>query len=249
MLRDSLEHLGLSVIEVSVFLAILDHHPCHIIKIFKATGKHRQVIYNALDTLIERGLVSVSKKHGKNLYTIGDPHTLLIDIKQKEVLAQEVVRVVKQKLAPDEERVETFTGADSYARAMESFRLHAENAQEFIVFGGQRKEWFSFTQAVFDHHVSELRRMKRTGTEVLVLYFHDEWENTKNFFSKYIKDPYTVKVLNSSPTLPHPVWLAGDHLYILTPVTEPIIIHLTSAELSKKYHNYFWESWKAAEIV
>lgn len=248
MITDTLYKIGLSKNTAAVFAAVLEHGPCHVASLVKTTKKHRQIIYDSLDDLEKRGLVFVSKSRGKNLYAVGDPTQLLVEIKQQEVAAAQLVEVIEKKRADVGEQARVYAGPNAYFEALEDFRFKAEQENEYIVFGGQNKDWLQFIEPRWQNHIDEVFRLKRKGVSTLALFFEDEWESSRKVLEPYVGSHYTIKVAKER-SLPETVWIAGPHLYILTPVQKPLIVHIESAELTRKYKDYFWNQWTKADLI
>lgn len=244
---DSLLKLGLTPSEAAVYIAVLDHGPCFVAPIVHYTRKHRQIVYNALESLMRKGLVAVSKKNGKNYYVIGEPKRLLLDLKQKAVLAEQVAEKISQRLKTGSEHIEVFQGAESYAQGLADFRRHAEEAEEYIVIGGEPLEWFEYTKGFFSQHVEHVRKLKKRGIGVFILFYETERESAEKFIVPYLNDPYTLKIAKAEYRLPQTSWLAGEHVYILTPTSDPLVVHIKSSPLSKEYRDYFWKQWTKAK--
>lgn len=247
---DTLKNLGLSDTEAAIYKALVDVGPCFVAPLVRETHKHRQIIYNALNSLERKQLISVTKKNGKNFYSVGDPKRFLIEAKQKELLAGRLVEQIEGALRKEKEHVvEVFRGPDSYRKGMASFRQHAEETEEYIVIRGESEGWFEYTRPFFKEHVDDLKRIKRKGIDCLLLFFERERQLVKQFLGSNIGDPYTCKIASNEYRLPHSTWLAGDHIYILTPTPDPLIIHIKSKPMAHNYRDYFWNLWKKGEIL
>lgn len=246
---DELVQLGLSRSEAEIFSLLLETSSTFAGQLVYRSKKHRQIVYNALDALLDKKLIVVSKKNGKNYYSIGEPEKLLIDLKKKEVIAQEVVKRVQEKTKVGNEQVTVFSGLDSYEQGLEDFRRNAEKAREYIVIGGEEREWYLRAKPFFSRHVEELRRLKRKGTDMLILFYEKERKSAEEFIGPYLKDPYLCKIAKEDSRIPNTAWLAGDNVYILTPVSEPTVVHIKSKALAEQYRNLFWTQWKKAEIL
>lgn len=248
-LVDNLASLGLRPAEALVYSTLVDVGPCFVAPLVARTRKHRQIVYNALDALARRHLVTVSLKNGKNFYAIGEPRRLLTDLRQKEVIARDVAERVEYTLKKETERVDVFTGPESFAQGLSDFRRRAEEEEEYTVIGGEPEEWFEYMKPVFADHVGQVRRLKRLGIPVRIVFFKSERASALTYLGSYVGDPYTLKISSASPKLPHTGWLAGDHVYVLTPTVDPIVVHIQSSPLARQYRSYFEEIWRSAELI
>lgn len=86
MLQNTLEKLGLEPKEAKLYLALLELGEAHIVDISRKSGLKRTTVYNILDSLKLRGLVSQTKKGKKEIYIAEDPRSIGEDIKEKEAL-------------------------------------------------------------------------------------------------------------------------------------------------------------------
>jgi predicted transcriptional regulator len=246
---DALTQIGFSKNDALVYKALVDLGPCFVAPLVRQTKKHRQIVYNSLSTLGEKHLVTVTQKNGKHYYEISDPHRLLADIKQKEVITDALVKSIEEKQRHDHEQVEVFAGATSYEKGTADFRERAREAREYIVIRGETGGWFEHTRSFFKDHVEGLRSLKRGGIDVFITFFEYERVRAKEFIGPHINNPYSCKIIPDEYKLPHSVWLAGDHVYILTPAADPLVIHIKSKSLAKQYREYFWRIWSKGKIL
>ena len=246
---DNLMNLGLTKNEAVIFRTLLEEGPSFVAPLVYKTKKHRQIIYNALDKLQKRQLVSVSQKNGKNFYAIGDPKQLLIGLQQKEIVARNVVEEISKQLKTEKERVEVFSGPESYKRGLASFRMHAAESGEYIVIGGEPREWYLYTKPFFKNHVGEVKKLKKQGVDICILFFEQEKESAEEFIKPYLNNPYQCKIANNVAGIPHTAWLAGNNVYILTPAADPLVIHIRSNALAEEYRKYFSNQWAMARSI
>lgn len=246
---DNLASLGLRPAEALVYSTLVDVGPCFVAPLVARTRKHRQIVYNALDGLARKHLVTVSRKNGKRFYAIGDPERLLVELKQKEALAVQVAGRVERKIRAEAERVEVFAGPDSFAQGLADFRRRAEAHREYTVIGGEPEDWFEYVKPIFTAHVEDVRRLKRLGILIHILFFETELKSALKYIGPLVGDPYTLRISPARPKLPHTSWLAGEHVYLLTPAVEPLVVHIHSPALARAYRRYFDELWRAAEPV
>lgn len=248
-MQDSLINLGLSPTEAEIFETVVTIGPCFVAPIVHQTRKHRQIIYNALENLEERRLIAVTKKNGKNFYQVGDPDRLVLDVRQDLVLAKQVASHIKENLKHGRELAEVFEGPQSYEQGLADFRQQAGQAKEYIVIGGETKEWYEFNQAIFPSHVDELKKLRHRGVDIFILFYEAERNSAEQYIKPYLRDPYVCKIAHDDARLPHTSWLTGDHVYLLTPTVEPLVVKIKSRTLAGQYRDYFWKQWHQSEAL
>ncbi|MEK7156256.1 MAG: helix-turn-helix domain-containing protein [Patescibacteria group bacterium] len=91
-----MQTLGLSEQEIAVYLAALELGEANIQEISRKSGVKRTSIYNFIDTLKERQLLSEIKKGKRKLYSAVSPHHL-VDEQKSKVASME--RLIPQLLA------------------------------------------------------------------------------------------------------------------------------------------------------
>jgi sugar-specific transcriptional regulator TrmB len=248
-MTDKLIELGMSPNEALVYSTLVGLGPCFVAPIIQRTQKHRHIVYSALETLERKSLVTTAKKNGKKFYSITDPNRLLHNARQKELLAEEIAADIEKRLQTEKEQVETFVGVDAYEQGLADFRLNAEKHQEYIVIGGQPVDWYEYTRPFFAQHVEDLRRLKRNGIDIQILFFESERKSAHKYIVPYAYDPYIIKITNTDPRLPHTTWLAGEHVYILTPTSAPLVTHIKSKALAEAYRTYFEKIWRSTAPI
>lgn len=85
-----LKELGLSEGQVKVYISVLELGIASLKKIQEKTGLERRSIYDILNKLIEKGLISYTVENNKSTYQCTHPNKLLEDIKEKQKSLKEL---------------------------------------------------------------------------------------------------------------------------------------------------------------
>ncbi|MEK9154114.1 MAG: helix-turn-helix domain-containing protein, partial [Patescibacteria group bacterium] len=80
----NLKDIGLTEKEASVYLASLSLGPSTILELAEATSLKRTTVYSVIETLKQRGLMSVELSGWKRRFTAVDPQSLSLVLKQRE---------------------------------------------------------------------------------------------------------------------------------------------------------------------
>ena len=88
-----LERAGLSKGEIEVYLTLLKLGSSLVSKVAQETGLHRTNIYDTLEKLKEKGLVSYVIRENRKHFSASNPEKLLDYIKERE---KEVVSVIPE---------------------------------------------------------------------------------------------------------------------------------------------------------
>lgn len=90
-LNQTLRSIGLSFKEAEIYLAALELGPSSILAISKHTLIHRTLIYQAIESLVDRGLIVKAPKKKLVLYAAIDPHDLVNYVQNKEREVQQAL--------------------------------------------------------------------------------------------------------------------------------------------------------------
>lgn len=91
MLQKELENLGLDDKEVQVYLSLLEIGEANIARISKKSGVKRTTVYNAIEALKKKGLVSSTVKKQNTLYIAEDPRKLEQELHEKMLLFKNIL--------------------------------------------------------------------------------------------------------------------------------------------------------------
>ena len=94
---EKLRKIGLSDGEIKIYSALLNLGRSPVNKIHERTGIERRNIYDILNKLIERGLITYVTENKKRLFQISHPNTIIGYIEEKE----EELEKTKQELQKD----------------------------------------------------------------------------------------------------------------------------------------------------
>jgi sugar-specific transcriptional regulator TrmB len=87
MIKETLRNLGLTQNEVEIYLTLLNSGELSVNEIGSKSGLHRQVCYDALDRLVEKGFVSYIIKDNKKFFKALNPEKILdyLDEQKQEI--------------------------------------------------------------------------------------------------------------------------------------------------------------------
>src|SRR3989338_8371900 len=90
-----LERVGLSKGEIEVYLVLLKLGSSLVSKVAQETGLHRTNIYDTLEKLREKGLVSYVIKENMKYYSSSNPDKLLDYVKEREAEIMSILPELK----------------------------------------------------------------------------------------------------------------------------------------------------------
>ncbi len=119
-IRTALGELGLSDGEISVYLALLKLGLCPVSKIKEESNLHRTTIYDFLEKLLNKGLISYVVKNKVKYYNAAHPNKLFEFLKEKQDHLDEVLPdlVKLANIEKEEVSVEVYKGKEGMKTVM-----------------------------------------------------------------------------------------------------------------------------------
>ena len=146
-----LKEIGLSEGQVSVYASLLEIGNGTLNKIHEKTGIERRNIYDILNKLIERGLVSYTLERNKKTFQCTNPGRLREEVEKKEAALKELKQTLPEvkalfSLSKPEIRAEVYRGNE----AMKALLIEALEYKAMYWIGGNSgvektnlKNWFN----------------------------------------------------------------------------------------------------------
>jgi len=237
-MEDALSLAGLGEAEAKVYLALLREGPCGAGAVIRASGMHRQLVYNALEALIDKGLVSCSLRNDVKFYEAAPPEKVSRKAAQR---AKEILELLPKlgsiKPEPHAYRVKVYEGVEGFKRVMDDV---LQEGKDFRVLGFTAKGpeiaagWWNGWN----------RRRIRAGIRRIVVAA----DNVRTMAD--VRAPLTLARF-LPPGYPAPastVIYGKDKSLIFLPLEkkEFIGIIVESQEVQKGYRSYFDLLWKNA---
>ena len=104
---EKLLHIGLTKTEAKIYLSLIDINKAQAGVIARKTGIHRRSVYDALDRLIEKGLVSYITENDKRFYTPTDPARIQEIINQQKIEIDNILPTLQAKFLEHKDKQET----------------------------------------------------------------------------------------------------------------------------------------------
>lgn len=234
--EEALRDIGFTEGESRVYLALLKLGPSTVNEISKETNQHRTTIYDFIEKLQQKGVVSSVKKGNVAYYKAADPENLKEYMKEKENKLNSVLPELKKlaEFSKDEISVEVYKGVEGF-KAVLNDRLR--EGGDFYAFGVDEslfKERFRTIMEQFFRKEKELNQKEFLLTKESAKFVYPY----KHVKYRYIPDEYF------DPT-PYACY-GKDRIYfhIWKPFT---VILIKNKELADTYKKHFKLLWKMAK--
>ena len=233
--RTALKGLGLSEGEVTVYLSLLKLGQTTVSELTKETGQHRTTIYDFLEHLLEKGLVSYIVQQNTKYYQAAAPTKLLEVIQEKEQNIKKVLPQLQKLIQFKKEdiRVEVYKGKEGFKTLINS----ALNI-------GKTFYGFGIDEYLFEEVFPlELQRYFKREQEIGMQEYNLTRENPKFVY------PYKHVHYASIPDEffdPTPTAVFGNQIWFMIwePFTCILIENKNLAESYRRYHKMLWKMAK-----
>ncbi len=236
MNSEVLKQLGFLSGEIEVYKALLRLGPCKVSKINQETGLHRTHIYDLLEKLREKGLVSVFIQSGKKHFKASEPDKILEYLKEKEEKVREVIPDFKElmKVPSEETTVELFKGRKGLKTVFQDI---IKQGEDYLVFGEEGR-----FQKVFPIEIERLmKQLEKHNIHEKVLVREDlrgKVAKSKNTELRYLPKEH----LSPVTTVVYKDKVAD---FIWTPPFHAVVTK--NSELAKSFTAHFNTLWRIAK--
>lgn len=232
---DQLVKIGLTKHEAEVYLTLLQSGPTGAGEIIKRTSIHRNIVYETLDRLTEKGLVFEFKKQKISQFQVTDPQRILDQVKGTLSLAEEIVPKLAA-VAGVKQDIVVWEGIEGFRAFNFSLLERMKDKDTFYVIGSVGDLWYELMGEDLNKWLRRWGKKKTTGKSVI--------------YKKAEKDSllsrYETRVIpfNFEPPADLVIW--GDiiaHQCLVEPYS---VIEIKNPILAKAYLAYFELLWNRA---
>lgn len=236
-LRDRLRQFGLSENESQVYISVSRLGDCSIGALERDTSLHRQLIYNAANSLSARGLLSIKRLGGRRRFTAASPSTFL---EKYEAGRQNVVELVKD--------LETEKKSSRFSGEAKLYKGNAEVRQYYLasieyqpirssvhILGIESSRFFKiFAEGQESYRRFEDLRVKRKITWDLLLLSSKEKEALLNKSRPLL----TCRLLKNELAAPFDIVVWRDHVGLLIYGDETTLLDIPGDPIARGFKKY-----------
>jgi sugar-specific transcriptional regulator TrmB len=239
MLQETLGKTGLTTNEAKVYLALIELGSTLAGDIAKKADLHRRPTYDALNRLVEKGLVTFTIKAGKKFFQPISPERIseLLKEKEREFAAALPQLLEKFKRAKIEIISQVYEGKEGVKSVMEDVLR-------------ERKEWLSIgstgkAYTLLPFYLEQFARKRvKLGIKRKVLIAPTK--KGEAHAAKLKKQGLAqVKFIPKQIRNPQTVWVYNDKVVIiLVSLEHPVLIMIQNKDIAKSHKDYFEWLWK-----
>ncbi|MBI3032197.1 hypothetical protein HYY69_01875 [Candidatus Woesearchaeota archaeon] len=239
-----LEEIGLAGNEAKVYLALLEKGPNLAGEITKISGVNRTNVYDALEKLTQKGLVSYINTANRKCFQAAEPKRFMLYLEDKQKQLEHKKQLfskvlpelqARKKLSKQGQEATLYKGK----KGLQSITEDVLNTKkELLVFGAEGK-----LVEVFKHY-AEQWHIRRAKLNIIIKIIFNETVKKKKAGSPWKK---CIMRFTKQEATPATTWVYGDKVAIIVWSEQPIATLLQSKEIADSYKEFFKVLWKNAK--
>lgn len=234
---EKLEKAGLTATEAKLYLALLELGSAQAGTLSKKAQINRTTTYDALERLIEKGLVTYVIQANKKVFQPVTPVRLLERLKDQERITEEILPELNEIFTKTKEKEETFIYKGR--KGIKSILDDILNYKEYAAFGSSGKflEIMKHDFLIFQKRKKELHIKSR----IILNESSRKTETVQKAYAqfRFVPDEYT------SPTT---TFVYENKIAIIVWSETPIATLIISKDVANSYQKYFELLWKQATM-
>lgn len=228
--------LGFTPNETTIYLTLRSLGQSRAGTIIKKTGLHRNLVYLALEGLVDKGVVSKALQGKVSVFEANSLESFM-DIVAAKQKAVEKIQEELQKEAHVPKDIKIFSGFDGILQARER-SLSLPSKETVYIFGGSHDATAEPFQKIWKQYHHK-RLQKGIHCKMLV-----DQSVSKEFLASRNMMPATeAKYVPFEQDLPAWFEIFGDTVSIGIPEDEPVVFTLKSKKLAESLKGYFEYLW------
>lgn len=233
-----LESVGMTRTEAKVYSALIDSGSALAGTIAQKSGIHRRSVYDALERLIEKGLVSFIERNSRKWFEAAPPSSILQMLDAKKDAIKGIIPEMESRLKFAKERQETtfFKGKQALRTVFDD---QIETGREIWILGASASA-HEIVKYYFPHY-DKKRVERRIKSRIIV----DESARQDSYVSKVPLSE--TRFLPSRYSSPVAINIYGDNVAIVVWTEEPVAVLIRSREVADGYRKYFDLMWSIAK--
>jgi len=242
MYSEILSEIGLSLNESRIYESLLSLGESSVQEISNKSAVHRRNVYDSMQKLVEKGLVSEVVVNGEKHFKAINPERLLDLLKEKEEKLSKILPNLQSKYKSKEEKEEAY-----FYRGIEGFKNYLQDiltTKETVYFIGAKGFWLDERlQNILPHFQKE---RKKLGIKFMHLFDYDVREKTPEILN-VVGKPY--KFLPKKYSSQTAIDIFGPYVVTFVGVNpgelseEPLQFVLKSRRLADGYRKFFQFMW------
>jgi sugar-specific transcriptional regulator TrmB len=245
MEKNDLKKLGLSQSESVLYLALLKLRSSEVQSLIEETGFYKANIYEALEKLCQKGIVSKVIENGKRIYQIQKPESLIdfirkkkSDLDEQEKIASDLIKEIeKKKINYTQETAMVFRGL---AGVKQIYSEIIANKLDYLVFGSPKES----EDIIGDFYWQNLHLKQKASKIKAKMIFHKSLRDWKKVIPKEIIE---LRFFDEEFEPLTETTIYGTKVAFVVWTDNPVITIINNSHLADSYRQIFNLLWKMSK--
>jgi len=231
---EDFKEIGLTKVESKVYLKLIELKKATSGLIAKKSGIHRRTVIDALERLIEKGLVSYIKENNRRFFSPVNPERILEIMEEEKEKLENKVKLIKPKydISQDMEETVFLRGKQGIKTVFDD---QIREGKAIFVIGGSKN-----AEDILDFYFVRYNKLRVNKKIKLSIIFACEKIRNKHYTLtsfRYLPKKYDTYVSTN---------IYSDKIAIIH-WDKLFVVLIKSKEVAKAYKNYFDILWSKAK--
>ncbi|MBS3118081.1 hypothetical protein J4417_00170 [Candidatus Woesearchaeota archaeon] len=239
-IKEILLGLGMTHNEVEVYLTLLKSGSLSVNDIGEKSGLHRQVCYDALERLLEKGFVSYVIQNSKKYFQALNPQRLLAYLEQKKEAVQQILPELLgfTSLPKEETAIEVIKGKNVIRTILQDvINTLKKNNGELLMLGVEESKFLEEDKIAIQQYLRDLKRFnlkeKLLASSKAKLYFEGEQSEYRLIDAQYFN--------------PNPLYIYNGKVVQVVWSNPNYAVMINNHEIYDSYKKHFEMLWEMAK--
>jgi sugar-specific transcriptional regulator TrmB len=247
-IEKELAQMGFKKNEVVVYLSVLRLGEARVGQVEKDTGLHKQLIYNATESLEQSGLLSVYEVRGQKRFRVTDPGALedraRARLDKAQAIVPQLLELASTKKPADKIRI--YRGRRGVQQYYVEVMRRLPSGCAVNILGVNSDRYFDiFDQDDVPYQRMEKVRLDKKITWKLLLFGNKSSEIKQNKGRQNVE----LRLVEEAVQSPIDIMVWRESVGLLFYGDEPYILDITGSETVRGFNEYFNVLWKQGREV
>lgn len=248
-LEGRLEALGLAPNEAIVYLSALKLGETTIGDLQRNSGLHKQLVYNATESLQKADLLVISEVRGRKHFLAADPSLLEKRITDRLEAVRGLLPALYQVASTKKEKdiVRSYQGLRAVQQYyQESVRTQPEHASELVT-GVDGQRFFELWKQDNPYFQRYEKMRNEKNISLKLLFFVAGNEDMLNLIEAKDRKNVEIRIIKDTTLAPIDIIVWTNHVGLMIYGSEPYLIDLAGEHVVKTFEKFFEILWNTAK--
>ncbi|MBI2148966.1 hypothetical protein HYU23_04750 [Candidatus Woesearchaeota archaeon] len=240
-----LKKLGLSDSEARLYLVLLKVGAVEVQKLVEETGLYKANVYESLERLCDKGIISKVIENGKRVYQLQKPEALIEFVQKKKTEVEEQEQIAKklaEKVKLTKKHIHTSETANVFRGFSGVKQIYSEIIEEkldYLVFGSPKE-----SEMIGEYYWKNLHAKQKENRIKARMIFNKSLRSWKGIMPKDITE---VKFFDEEFEPLTETTIYGNKIAFVIWTEKPVVTIINNEHVTYSYRQIFELLWKQAK--